>query len=115
MRRDSGGYPILPPNTSVAMSNGKARAQLDGVDLARLVDLVSSQLGAPVKDATGLAGTYDIALFWSIWPPSADPAGSGGPGLPEALEEQLGLKLERRKGPGEVLVVDHAEEVPTAN
>jgi len=32
-----------------------------------------------------------------------------------AIEEQLGLKLETRKAPIEILIVDHAEKVPTEN
>jgi uncharacterized protein (TIGR03435 family) len=38
-----------------------------------------------------------------------------GPTIAIAVEEQLGLKLEHRKAPIEVLVVDHIETVPTAN
>jgi uncharacterized protein (TIGR03435 family) len=38
-----------------------------------------------------------------------------GPTLFEALPEQLGLKIEMRKGPMEAIVVDHAERTPLAN
>ena len=38
-----------------------------------------------------------------------------GPSLATAVSEQLGLRLESRKGPVDVLVIDHAEKVPIAN
>jgi uncharacterized protein (TIGR03435 family) len=44
--------------------------------------------------------------------PAAD---SSGPTLIEAVREQLGLKLERKKGLADVFVIDHVEKVPTAN
>ena len=40
---------------------------------------------------------------------------SGLPGLFEAMEKQLGLKLVKAKLPVETLVVEHVEKVPTGN
>jgi uncharacterized protein (TIGR03435 family) len=52
-------------------------------------------------------------------PPPAGPApeGAGDPGLSlaQALQVNYGLKLEPRKSPADVLVIDHAEKVPTEN
>jgi uncharacterized protein (TIGR03435 family) len=42
-------------------------------------------------------------------------ASADSPDLFTALQEQLGLKLEQRKGPVEVLVIDHVEKIPTQN
>jgi len=42
-------------------------------------------------------------------------AGAAGPSIYSAVQEQLGLKLESRKGQVEVLVIDHMEKTPTSN
>jgi uncharacterized protein (TIGR03435 family) len=46
---------------------------------------------------------------------NGQPINVDGPSLPTALQEQLGLRLESRKRPVDVLVVDHAEKVPVDN
>ena len=77
-------------------------------------------LDRPVVDNTGLSGKYDFDLEWA-----PDETQFGGDLLPatgaatspplfEAIQEQLGLKLEATKGPVDALVVDTAER-PTAN
>jgi uncharacterized protein (TIGR03435 family) len=72
----------------------------------------------PIVNRTGLAGTFD---FWFEWAPqfNGDPPPGfqldpNGPTLQEALQEQLGLKLESATAPVDVMVVDHIEE-PSAN
>jgi len=62
-------------------------------------------LQQPVEDHTGLTGPFDFDLQWNRLgtPDSPEPA------LPTALEEQFGLKLERRQGAFEAVVVDHVE------
>jgi uncharacterized protein (TIGR03435 family) len=70
-----------------------------------------------VIDKTGLTGKFDIHLEVEISAEtrqrlglSADVLGpSTAPPLPEALQRQLGLKLEPMKGPVGFLVVDHIE------
>jgi uncharacterized protein (TIGR03435 family) len=69
-------------------------------------------LDRPVLDYTGLEGTFDLTLDWK-------PDGSAGSGSDAsifvAIEEQLGLKLERRKVSLDVLVIDRINKMPTAN
>ncbi len=77
-----------------------------------------------VLDRTGLDGSYEVELKWD-WrrdrPAPPIDAGSvpqqieGGPSIFTALAEQLGLKLEPRKGLLDVLVVDSAEKIPEEN
>ena len=74
----------------------------------RLADL----LAVPVVDATELKGKFDFSLKWTpdemqTNAPASD--SSTGPSIFTALQEQLGVKLEGRKLPADVLVVDHAE------
>jgi uncharacterized protein (TIGR03435 family) len=91
------------------------------VSMAKLAEFLSRNTDLPVLDMTGLKGSYDLTLDWSPEPrQSGDgkddaPVIADRPALPEALQEQLGLKLESRKAPIEILVVDHAEKVPTEN
>jgi uncharacterized protein (TIGR03435 family) len=73
-----------------------------------------------VVDRTGLSGTFDFTLEWlpesnGPVPPSGDaqPEASG-PTFLEALNEQLGLKLESIKAATQVLIVDRVER-PSAN
>ena len=66
-------------------------------------------------DRTGLTGFFDIELEFAPPRPTDDPAlGPPGVSIFTALREQLGLRLESARGPGEFLVVDHVER-PTEN
>lgn len=76
-------------------------------------------LDRPVVDQTGLTGRYDFTLLWTPdetqfggrggqAPPSAN--GNAPPDLFNAMQQQLGLKMEPTKLPVDVLVIDHAEK-----
>jgi uncharacterized protein (TIGR03435 family) len=76
--------------------------------MPQLVGILGDQLNQPVLDLTGIRGVFDLTLDWT--PETPQPGAlQTKPSLPEALQEQLGLKLEPRKSPIEVMVVDHAE------
>ena len=66
----------------------------------------------PVVDQTGLAGRFDFTLKWSRDSASPDP--NAAPDLFTAIQQQLGLKLERVKAPIDVMVIDHIER-PSPN
>jgi len=82
-------------------------------DLADRLSRAPFQLDRPVVDFTGLTGRFDLTLDWSPIDKQAENA--SGPSIFSAIEEQLGLRLEARKLPLEVLIVDHADRVPAAN
>jgi uncharacterized protein (TIGR03435 family) len=81
-----------------------------GEKIDSLVTELSNDLHAPVTDHTNLTRRYTISLRWSV---DAASATSDTPPLPVALEQQLGLRLERRKEPLDVLVIDQIERPTT--
>jgi uncharacterized protein (TIGR03435 family) len=110
------GFPALPPGRGyrMAMMNDRASAQFTDGSMSELAGLVAGQLGRPVTDATQLRGKYEFTLRWSmqgLGKPGDDP----GPTLFVALQEQLGLKLEQKKGMIDMIVIDHIDKVPTDN
>ena len=127
----SGNFTIMMPNGECMISNGQT---MDG-----LAKELSSRFDRPVIDQTGLKGEYDLRLRYD---PSSMPRVRGGPmgkdvgdeagpgaaggdpanrgsadgGPPSiftALQEQLGLKLEAKRAPVGLLLIDHVEKLPT--
>jgi len=79
--------------------------------MAILATNLQLQLQKAVHDQTGLPGKYDLKMCWERGDYPADAA----PELREALQDQLGLKLESRKAQVDVVVIDHIETSPTPN
>jgi len=78
----------------------------EGVTMSELAAMIVSlpEIGRPIHDRTPLTGAFDLTLL--LAPPKEATTDSG---ILSALPEQLGLKLEGRRAPVEVLVVDGAE------
>jgi len=101
---------------------GRTMARVDrkGESIADLANFLSNQMGAPVVDATGLVRQYDYTLSFLMEPGgrAAGPVAANGSepefgiSLIDAVRDQLGLRLEKKKGQADVLVVDRAERVP---
>jgi uncharacterized protein (TIGR03435 family) len=72
-------------------------------------------LELPVIDQTGIQGEYDVTLTWTMTNRRDDTVEPPALSLFDAIEDQLGLKLEQRKAPFDRIVVDHAERIPVAN
>jgi uncharacterized protein (TIGR03435 family) len=93
-----------------------------GITVSKLVQYFNNDSGFDrvVVDKTGLDGYYDINLFIPP-PPEADSAADSGGKLPDmqtfsdALEKQLGLRVEKRTAPIAMLIIDHLETVPAEN
>jgi uncharacterized protein (TIGR03435 family) len=80
-------------------------------------ELSTGLFDRPVVDATGLNGRYDIRIDLAALAAvnqAADRADAAS-AMITLLQEQLGLKIEARKGEVDVLVVDHVEKAPTEN
>ena len=87
----------------------KGKIIFQGRHLSSLVQYLSDRLGRTVVDKTGLAGNYDFALQWAPTSP-----GASSPSIMEAVQDQLGLKLEAQVTTVEVIVIDRAEK-PSEN
>jgi uncharacterized protein (TIGR03435 family) len=98
----------------------KVRWRAADETMEQLASNLGAQLGRPVTDATGLKGKYDFTLSWAVGSiggaaPASSAEPDNGPTLLQAIQSQLGLKLEQKKIPVDFLVVDHIEKVPTEN
>ncbi|SRR5579871_604246 len=108
------GYPALPKGQpGMAIMRGRARSYQPASTIEPLARLLTNQLHAPVHDATGLTGKYEIDLYWFAGDPGPDE--EPGPTLIQAVAQQLGLRLEQKKGPVDIVVVDHVEKTPLEN
>jgi uncharacterized protein (TIGR03435 family) len=109
------------------VSYGLNKLEAKKANLPALVDSLGRFVDRPVVDRTELTGRYDFTLEYSVDELRSLVRASGGDAsrIPDlggdptvsvfSSLEALGLKLEPRKVPVEVLVVDRAEKVPTAD
>lgn len=143
LQRDADGIPILPRRAGTAsvlmMSGGPngalIRIQASAQTMEQIASQLSNLINKPVTDATGLTGKYEFTLtcappegsgFRAVpappgatdgaaAPAPAAPVVDGAPTIFAALQQQLGLKLEQKKGMVDFLIVDHAEKTPAEN
>jgi len=78
--------------------------------MLQFTDTLQRLLNTAVLDQTGLEGRYYFAFRYA----TDDDPDIAYPNLFNAVKD-LGLRLERHKGPVEMLVVDHVEKAPTEN
>ncbi len=142
-KMDKNGFPQFPAGGRGMMvmgMNGKMRMTAAQETISQLCDFLGNQLARPVIDQTGLPAKYDFNLEFApegmmgrggMAPPPPPPPGGGGlaggdpgglagssdpaPTLIGAIQEQLGLKLEPKKLPVDIVIVDHIEKTPTEN
>jgi uncharacterized protein (TIGR03435 family) len=123
----SSGGPAGP--TQITMGPNGVQLVMLKAKISGLADMLTSILGKPVVDRTGLTGDYRITLdvpqsdvanvaralgMGGTATASGVPTDPGGSSMFQAVD-QLGLKLDSRKEQIETLVIDHIEKLPTAN
>jgi len=108
-----------PPNCgsfSIGLKGGNVTLDVHKRTLAEFANQL--HLDRPVIDKTGIAGLFDFHLEFAPDGTTAAffPPGFALPAPPEnglsiftAMQEQLGLKLEPARGPGETIVIDSVE------
>lgn len=102
------------PGGMAAFGNGARRMTFPRVTMSSLASMLGNQLHAVVSDNTGLSGAYEIHLEWTDGL-QASTGPDAPPPMAQALNDQLGLRLEAKKGPVDMLVVDHVDRTPTGN
>lgn len=137
-----GAGPGRGPGVRMLVTPGGGRQISGHMTMAQLTDVMSFFMDRPVVDSTGLTGTYDVDMAFmsderdqmqnklgSRMAMAGPPPGGGGDAahpadtvteanagsIFSAVQEKLGLKLDPRKSPAEILVIDHAEKIPTEN
>jgi uncharacterized protein (TIGR03435 family) len=105
------------PDEQTGISGGPTGANFQKQPISRFTFMLTRRMDRPVLDLTGLKGFYDFTvdlsgLGFNGAPPPAD---ATGPSIFSAVQNDLGLKLEARKQPIEILVVDSVSKSPIEN
>jgi len=119
------GFPVLqlePGATSgTAMGwNGRVTDWIGRITITQFAEYLSAHTGRQVTNRTGLTGRYDITLRFlydqGLNAETAD-AQETAPAYEvfDAIQFELGLRLDSTRAMLEVLVIDHVERVPVEN
>jgi uncharacterized protein (TIGR03435 family) len=117
----SQGPPVVTPNGAPqcgmvgSAGPGGIRLMGDAQSMPVLISALSGYAGRPVLDRTGLTGLFSFTLEFGLdqqpppGPQQPDALSRDSPSFLTAVQEQLGLRLESRSGPVDVVVIDHVE------
>jgi uncharacterized protein (TIGR03435 family) len=110
---DQHGFPNIPGGTGMRILADRGRIQFRRQAMVHIAHFISTQVDRPVVDATGLKGQYALQLSWFKERPGADAL--PGPTIFQAVQDQLGLKLQPAKAKIDVVVIDRVERKPLEN
>jgi uncharacterized protein (TIGR03435 family) len=99
-----------------SMPRDRSGVHLKGVlTVQTLADVLSQTLRRPVINQTGLEGPFAMSLDFA--PDTLDVSDNDSPALPlpAAISKQLGLKLEPKKVPVKLIIIDHIDKLPDDN
>jgi len=101
---------VFPMGTSQLYVGANHVAHLigKGSSMEQLIYQLTSRVRTPIRDRTGLTGTFDYDFTFALNDLQVDL--DSAPMVTTAIQDQLGLKLEKSKIPITVLIVDHAEK-----
>ncbi len=121
-RTDANGFPQLSAPGLIIMESVRGSAVVSFLTaraqpVSALVELLSREFRLPVMDQTGLTGKFDFTLEFAPQAPGALPRETPdeAENLISAVPRQLGLKLEPKKIPVDMLTIDSADKIPTEN
>jgi uncharacterized protein (TIGR03435 family) len=95
---------------TTAPQSGVAATTARRITMLQFCEELERVSGMPVFDRTNLQGNYYFAIRYVT-----EPGDFPFPVLFTVVQEELGLRLTRQRGPVETLVVDHIERVLTPN
>jgi uncharacterized protein (TIGR03435 family) len=109
--------------SSIDVNQRQFSVSVQRTPVSAMVEMLSNVLRAPVVDQTGLTGRYDITLNVAKYVGDMMAQGKSiesTPVDPQALismilQDEFGLKLDAKKMPLDVLVIDHIEKAPVEN
>jgi uncharacterized protein (TIGR03435 family) len=116
-----GGFKLQPSaDTGEGVTSGGNQGRLwtfraRRIPISALAYELADSMGGVVVDMTGLDGVYDFQLRWASddMSNSADSDPNPAPSIFTALQDTLGLTLQRQKVPVDTIVVDRLDRTPT--
>jgi bla regulator protein BlaR1 len=111
-----GGTKLVPTTNPLAPGTMRSRGAINGRSgtMKMLATVLTHYVGSPVIDKTGLTGSYDYKLEYADDTAGPDAAVAEGASIFTAIQEQLGLKLERARVSIDTVVVERVEK-PSEN